>query len=86
MLLSNAPVSQGCLPEGITFSGQEEIDNFQTNYPGCTEIEGDVLIWDYGTGVNNLIGLSVINKMAEIFLLWLPGHWKTLRALIIWTQ
>ena len=33
-----------CLPEGITFSTQAEIDNFQTNYPGCTEIEGDVVI------------------------------------------
>ena len=32
--------SQGCLPEGITFTTQEQIDNFQTNYPGCTEIEG----------------------------------------------
>jgi hypothetical protein len=33
--------SQGCLPEGITFTTQEEIDNFQTNYLGCTRIEGD---------------------------------------------
>jgi hypothetical protein len=39
--------SQGCLPEGIFFSSQEEIDNFQTNYPGCTEIEGDVVISNY---------------------------------------
>jgi hypothetical protein len=31
-----------CLPEGITFTTQEQIDNFQTNYPGYTEIEGDV--------------------------------------------
>jgi hypothetical protein len=36
--------SQGCLPEGITFTTQEQIDNFQANYPGCTEIEGDVNI------------------------------------------
>ena len=35
-----------CLPEGITFTTQEQIDNFQTNYPGCTEIEGDVYIGD----------------------------------------
>ncbi len=39
-------ISQGCLPEGITFTTQEQIDNFQTNYPGCTEIEGDVIIGD----------------------------------------
>ena len=36
--------SQGCLPEGITFTTQEQIDNFQTNYPGCTEIEGNIEI------------------------------------------
>ncbi len=34
---------QGCLPEGIAFETQEQIDNFQTNYPECTEIEGDVI-------------------------------------------
>ena len=31
---------QGCLPEGIAFTTQEQIDNFQTDYPGCTEIFG----------------------------------------------
>jgi hypothetical protein len=51
--------SQGCLPEGITFSTQEEIDNFQINYPGCTEIEGDVIIGNlYGSNISNLNGLS----------------------------
>ena len=36
--------SQSCLPEGITFTTQAHIDNFQTNYPNCTEIEGNVTI------------------------------------------
>ena len=40
---SNA-FAQGCLPEGITFTTQEQIDNFQINYPGCTEILRDVHI------------------------------------------
>ncbi len=31
-------LSQSCLPNGITFTTQAEIDNFQTNYPNCTEI------------------------------------------------
>jgi hypothetical protein len=48
--------SQGCLPEGITFTSQEQIDNFQTNYPGCTEIEGNVHI--SGSNITNLNGLS----------------------------
>ena len=53
--------SQGCLPEGITFLTQEEIDNFQTNYPGCTTIEGNVSITGYE--ITNLYGLSVLTSI-----------------------
>ncbi len=54
-------VENSCLPEGITFTTQEEIDNFQINYPNCTEVEGDVSIGDYnGTDITNLNGLSVL--------------------------
>ena len=53
--------AQGCLPEGITFHTQEEIDNFQANYPGCTEIEGCVFIDDFRSGdITNLNGLNVV--------------------------
>ena len=45
-----------CLPEGITFTTQEQIDSFQINYPGCTEIEGDVQIC--GNDITNLNGLN----------------------------
>ncbi|MEZ5083781.1 MAG: T9SS type A sorting domain-containing protein [Bacteroidales bacterium] len=51
--------SQGCLPEGITFATQQQIDDFQTNYPGCTEIEGNVEIYSW-TDINNLNGLNVL--------------------------
>ena len=54
-------LSQSCLPEGITFVTQEQIDNFQTNYPGCTEIEGDVVI--KGDSINNLNGLNVLTAI-----------------------
>jgi len=50
-----------CLPDGITFSSQEEIDNFQTNYPGCLEIEGDVTI--SGDDINDLSGLEVLTAI-----------------------
>jgi len=50
-----------CLPEGITFSTQTQIDSFQINYPGCTEIEGDVTI--SGNDVNNLNGLISISTI-----------------------
>jgi hypothetical protein len=53
-----------CLPEGITFTTQEQIDNFQTNYPGCTEIEGEVSIGNYmGTDISNLNGLNVLTSI-----------------------
>ena len=57
---ANAKAQFGCtcLPEGITLSTQEQIDNFQTNYPGCTGILGSVII--YGSDITNLNGLSVL--------------------------
>lgn len=54
-------ISQGCLPNGITFSTQAEIDNFQTNHPDCTEIEGDVII--SGIDIYDLSGLEVLIKI-----------------------
>jgi len=50
-----------CLPQGITFSTQEQIDNFQINHPNCTEIEGDVEI--DGIDITNLNGLSVLTSI-----------------------
>jgi len=55
---------QPCLPEGITFETQAQIDNFQENYPGCTMIEGDVNI--SGPDITNLIGLSSIISIGGI--------------------
>jgi hypothetical protein len=48
--------SQSCLPEGITFNSQADIDNFHNNYPNCSKIEGDVEIM--GNDITNLNGLS----------------------------
>ena len=53
--------SQGCLPEGITFTTQEQIDNFQVNYPGCSEIEGNVMIT--GSEIENLDGLGGVTSI-----------------------
>jgi len=53
--------AQSCLPGGITFNTQEQIDSFQTNYPGCTEIEGNVKI--QGNDIANLNGLSVLTSI-----------------------
>ncbi len=43
------------------FTNQSQIDDFQTNYPNCTHIEGDVTIGNgYLTDITNLNGLSVL--------------------------
>ncbi len=61
-LISDLPsFSQSCLPEGINFSNQAAINNFQANYPGCSEIEGDVTI--SGVNITNLNGLSVLTSI-----------------------
>lgn len=60
--------SQSCLPEGITFNTQWQIDNFQTNYPNCTEIEGDVII--DGIDITNLNGLDVVTFIGGDLLIW----------------
>jgi len=57
-----------CLPDGVTFTTQAEIDNFQTNYPGCTEIEGNVTInGDDITNLNGLENLTSIGGDLEIY-------------------
>lgn len=53
--------SQSCLPDGITFSSQSSIDNFPTNFPGCTEIEGFVII--DGSGVTNVDSLEQLTSI-----------------------
>jgi hypothetical protein len=54
--------SQGCLPEGITFTRQTQIDSFQVIYPNCTEIEGNVTIY----GVNDITNLNALGNITAI--------------------
>jgi hypothetical protein len=55
LILSFAGNAQSCLPEGIVFSTQSEIDSFKSKYPNCYRIEGSVTI--IGDGPVNLLGL-----------------------------
>jgi len=51
-----------CLPFGnYNFTQQAEIDNFQNDYQGCTEIEGNVSV--LGQFINNLNGLNVVTSI-----------------------
>jgi hypothetical protein len=61
LIFNQLATSQSCLPEGIKFTSQAQIDNFQINYPGCTRIEGDVIIGsEAATNITNLNGLNVL--------------------------
>jgi len=59
-LITSTSFSQSCLPGGITFGEQSEIDAFQSEYPGCSIIEGDVLIKG---DITNLAGLNVLTEI-----------------------
>jgi len=61
LLVTNCVRAQSCLPQGINFYTQDQIDSFQINYPTCTSIEGDVII--SGVNITNLEGLSVLNSI-----------------------
>jgi len=59
-------ISQPCLPNGILFSTQTEIDSFQINHPNCTEIEGYVGIGVWGSDITNLNGLNVLTVFHRV--------------------
>ena len=65
LFLSFTGAPQPCLPNGIYFGSQATIDNFQTNYPNCTQIQGGVTI--NGGGITNLNGLSVVTYVGGYF-------------------
>ena len=53
--------AQSCLPGYIEFSNQAQIDSFQVNNPGCTEIEGTINI--SGSDISNLNGFNVLTSI-----------------------
>lgn len=58
--------AQTCLPAGITFSSQAQIDAFSDNYPDCMHILGDVIIEEAVRGdITNLRGLSGITTFGD---------------------
>ena len=53
--------AQSCLPQGINFTYQWQVDSFAVNYPGCQVIEGDVIIKQ--SSITNLVGLNPIDSI-----------------------
>jgi len=65
MSIQNIASSQSCLPEGISFELQQDINEFTTNYPNCTEIEGDVTI-SGGWSLDSLYKITRIGGFLRI--------------------
>ncbi|RLD40244.1 MAG: hypothetical protein DRI89_12405 [Bacteroidetes bacterium] len=66
-------------PVNITFTHQSEIDNFQTDYPDCAEIEGWVTI--RGDSITNLFGLSVLTSIGEQLSIYYTSNLNSLYGL-----
>jgi len=73
ILASNNIYAQTCLPDGIVFTTQEQVDSFAINHPDCTEILGDLKIEsvDY-TNITNLKSLENISIIGGDF--WVSGN------------
>ncbi len=54
-------ISQSCIPDSILFNTQESVDRFHLDYPGCSEIEGNVKIT--GIDITNLNGLDMLTSV-----------------------
>lgn len=50
-----------CLPEGIQFETQAQIDNFTQEFPDCKHIQGGVFI--HGADISNLVGLQQLESI-----------------------
>ncbi len=67
LLFALSGISQ-CLPQGINFTTQSQIDSFPINYPNCTQIIGNVHIGGvYLCDISNLNGLSNIISIGGSF-------------------
>lgn len=76
-------LTQQCLPEGITFTTQEQIDSFQINYPNCNVILGDVTIGDVfsNNNINNLNGLNILTSIEGLLKILNPDSLTSLSGL-----
>ncbi len=52
-----------CPTSDITLSSQTDVDDFATNYPGCTTIPAGVEITVKGSGITNLEGLKELTAI-----------------------
>ncbi|MEO1714821.1 MAG: hypothetical protein AAFU60_15940, partial [Bacteroidota bacterium] len=70
LLLSIPPLTSqnNCLPDGIIFTSQAEIDAFPSTYPGCAVIDGGIIIQEAQLGdITSLDSLYPIKQVMGYF-------------------
>jgi len=77
--ISITGLSQPCLPDGITFKTQTQIDSFPINFPNCSEIAGDVVV--NGDNITNLYGLNSVTFIGGELAIVINNSLKTLAGL-----
>ncbi len=60
LLFQFTRITAQCPPDGIIFRNQADINNFQTNYPNCSEISG------VGIEGDDIISLNGLNNLVSI--------------------
>ena len=72
--------SQTCIPDQLIFNTQSEIDSFSVNYPGCTEVLGDLKIVS-PFEITDLTGLSQLEKIGGVLGISITHNLETLSGL-----
>jgi hypothetical protein len=79
LLWVNCAMGQGCLPFGVEFTTQSQIDNFPVIFPNCNRIEGPVKI--QGNDITNLNALSQINFLGSALMIYINSNLLNLNGL-----
>ncbi|MBK8850251.1 MAG: T9SS type A sorting domain-containing protein [Saprospiraceae bacterium] len=61
--------AQACLPQGVVFTTQNELNQFKTTYPDCKIIEGDLVVGSYSTLIiknKDIVNLSPLGNIEEV--------------------
>ena len=74
LFVSSLLSAQSCLPDGISLTRQGQVDSFQINFPGCTQIDG---LLNIAGEVENVFALGVLQSVDG---LWIDGT-KNLQSL-----
>ena len=77
LLIVNIAMAQDCPPGDLSFINQTQMNAFLSNYPNCTEIEGNVLIKlsevTSLSGLQNIISIGGYLDLALLDLTNLSG-------------